>query len=348
MPAMRPPRPASLLALCSLLVITASGQLVQGDAVPLVQGTLHADTAATARTQFVLLGFDATPGPERSVEDTGFHYIYEAINRHRAPGRPPNAFTLFISTGLLQLSPGRRRHSDAERVFEGVLPRNQPVIGYARSLSVLQARAANVRELAARGVEIGSHAVRHAHGLHFDEATWRAELADHERISDLLELPRPLGFRAPFLEYNDAMYAALSARGTRYDASRPGMRAWPTRHASGIWLFSIPTVVLPQGGRALFFDDNLRELLLPLAHASGTSGREAERHIDDAYYQAAVAEFQERYRGERAPFLISGHGNFRRGVLRLMRNVCGLPDVRCATFTEAVAYLDAHPELAGR
>jgi peptidoglycan/xylan/chitin deacetylase (PgdA/CDA1 family) len=345
---MRRPRPAVLLALSMLLLISATEQLVSGDTPPAMRSALVGDGTPAGRTQFVLLGFDATPGPEPRVEDSGFHYIYESINRHRAPGRPPNSFTLFISTGLLQLQPGRSRHTEAERAFEGGLPRNQPVIGYARNLSTLQARAANVRELSARGVEIGSHAVRHAHGLHFDEATWRAELADHQRISDLLSLPRPLGFRAPFLEYNEAMYTALAAHSTRYDASRPGARTWPTRHASGIWLFSIPTVFLPDGRRALFFDDNLRELLLPLAHASGKTGRDAERHIDDAYYRAGLAEFQERYRGERAPFLISGHGNFRGGILRLMRHVCGMPDVRCATFSEAVRYLDAHPELAGR
>mgnify|MGYP000851111879 CR=1 FL=1 len=338
--------PAALVA-CSLLVaILATGQLVAGDTVPLTQGAQTSVVNDSARTQFVLLGFDASPGSERPLENTGFHYVHQALNRHRASGRPPNSFTLFISTGLFQLAPGRSQH-EAERPFEGLLPRNQPVIGYARSLDALQARAANVRDIAALGVEIGSHAVRHAHGLRFDEATWRTELVDHERISELLDLPRPVGFRAPFLEYNEAMYTALAAHGTRYDASRPGGRAWPTRHPSGIWLFSIPNVIVPPGRRALFFDDNLRELLLPLAHAAGKSGRDAERHIDDAYYQAAMAEFQERYRGERPPFLISGHGNFRGGILRVMRNVCGLPDVRCATFTEAVEYLDAHPELAG-
>ena len=345
---MRRPRPAVLLVLPLVLLISVTGQLVSGDTPPATPAAPLGGGTGAGRTQFVLLGFDATPGPKPRVEDTGFHYIYESINRHRAPGRPPNSFTLFISTGLLQLQPGRSRHTEEERAFEGVLPRNQPVIGYARDVSVIQARAANVRELSARGVEIGSHAVRHAHGLRFDEATWRTELVDHERISELLDLPRPVGFRAPFLEYNEAMYTALAAHGTRYDASRPGGRAWPTRHPSGIWLFSIPNVIVPPGRRALFFDDNLRELLLPLAHAAGKSGRDAERHIDDAYYQAAMAEFQERYRGERPPFLISGHGNFRGGILRVMRNVCGLPDVRCATFREAVEYLDAHPELAGR
>jgi hypothetical protein len=336
---------AGLVALVGLLAITAPAE---GDvAVGLVSGALGG-TPRAGRTQFVLLGFDATPDEQRPVDRTGFHYIYEALNRQRPQGAPRNAFTLFISTGMFQFAPGRRRLGEAERVFEGLLPRNQPVIRYARTLSVLRARAANTRELAELGVEVSSHAVRHGHGLRWSEQEWRTEVADHQRITDLLRLPRALGFRAPFLEYNDGMYAALAAHGARYDASRPGGRAWPTRHATGIWLFSIPSVPVPGGGRALFFDDNLRTVFAPHARARGLAGRAAEDFMHGLYYDAALAEFNVRYEGERAPFLVSGHGNFRKGILRFMRRVCELPDVRCATFREATDYMDAHPELAGR
>ncbi|MCB9660869.1 MAG: polysaccharide deacetylase family protein [Polyangiales bacterium] len=341
------PRLSSLLAALLLLGALGVSERAHGEAA----GALLADAADTSarvgRTQFVLLGFDATPPEQRPLDRTGFHYIYEALNRARPAGGRPNAFTLFISTGNFQFAPGQRNLRPDERPFEGLLPRNQPVIRYARNLAYIRARAANVRETARLGVEIGSHAVRHAHGLRWSEADWETELADHERISDLLGFPRPVGFRAPFLEYNDGMYAALARRGTRYDASRPGGRAWPTRHPSGIWLFNIPTVPVPGGGRALFFDDNLRTVFGSLARARGLQGRAAEDYMHGVYADAAMAEFNVRYHGERAPFLVSGHGNFRTGILRFMRRVCELPDVRCATFSEAVEYLDAHPELAG-
>ncbi|MBK8591395.1 MAG: hypothetical protein IPN77_20200 [Sandaracinaceae bacterium] len=80
-------------------------------------------------------------------------------------------------------------------------------------------------------MEIGSHAVRHAHGLHFDEATWRAELADHQRISDLLSLPRPLGFRAPFLQYNGRPCTPHWRRTAALRRSLAPGCTWPTRHA---------------------------------------------------------------------------------------------------------------------
>ena len=144
------------------------------------------------------------------------------------------------------------------------------------------------------------------------------------------------------------MYAALAEQGMRYDASEPGGRGWPQRHPSGIYQFYIPSVTVPGGGRALYFDDNMRTVLQGVASARGLRGNAAAAFMEDAYYRAGLSEFMSRYRGARAPFLVSGHGGFRRGTIRLMRRVCRLPDVRCSGFSEAVAYLDAHPELVGR
>ena len=301
-----------------------------------------------ARTQFVLLGFDATPSAERPLRRQGFHYVFRALNRDRREG-PPNAFTLFISTGHFQLTPGLRRYRGDARPFEGHLPLNRPVIRYARGLSEIQRRAANVREISELGVEISSHGVRHRRGLRFSDQEWREEIDEHARITSLAGLPSPVGFRAPFLEHNRGMYAALAAHGVRYDASRPGARTWPTRDETGIWLFPIPSVSVPGSrGPTLFFDDNLRTVMGEEAARRGLEGREAEAFMDRGYVRAARAEFDLRYRGERAPLLLSGHGNFRGAILRFMRGVCGRPQVRCASFREATDYLDAHPGLAGR
>lgn len=301
------------------------------------------------RVQFVLLGIDNTPSARRPLRRTGFFHLLRAINRGRALDAPQNSFTLFIATGGMQLDPERtrnRRNPELAR-FLGVLPRNQPVIRYAPDLGYLQDKVRNVREMSEAGVEIASHSVRHGRGAGFDEARWAFEMRDNQRIVDLLDLPAPSGFRAPFLEESAGMYEAMRAHGMRYDASRPGARRWPVRHESGIWLFEIPSVPLPGGGGALFFDDNMITLLRERATARGLSGDEADDWMNDAYYRAGLLGFYERYRRGRAPFLVSGHGGMRRGTVRLMRHVCRLPLVRCATFSEATDYLDAHPELAG-
>jgi peptidoglycan/xylan/chitin deacetylase (PgdA/CDA1 family) len=299
--------------------------------------------------QWVLLGLDTTPERRRPVETSAFHHLYEAINRHLAPGAPPRRFTLFIATGGLTLDPHHaRRVLAADRAHLGTEPRNRPVIRYSPDVGAIRDRAANIRDLGRLGIEIASHAVRHDHGRAWSEERWRREHAEHRRISRRLELPLPRGFRAPFLEWNDAMYRVMEAEGMRFDASRTGGQRWPRRHpGTDIWSFRIPSV--PVSGRAaLFFDDNLQRILLREAEAGGIPEADRQGWLDRRFLGIAEAAFRRHYEGNRAPFLISGHGRFRAGMIRLMRIICAEPEVRCGTFSEAVAYLDAHPELEGR
>jgi hypothetical protein len=322
-----------------------------GDAGP------PADAAAPARpplprgerTQFVLLSIDTTPGWRRTGGCTGFCNLFQALNRGRDPALPPNSFTVFISTGGMQFDPDRRRVTDAERPYLGVAPRLAPVYQYADGVEHILIKVRNIRELDELGVELGSHSVRHAHGGGWSEEAWRFELADHQRILDLVGLPRPSGFRAPFLDWSPGLYPALEAMGMVYDTSQVGGRAWPVRApGSRIWIFGVPSVSIPGHPNALFYDFNLEERLRQAAVGKGIAGEaNLRRWIDDAFYAVANGEFQRRYAGNRAPFLVSGHGTFLEPILRLMKRICPLPGVRCATFREAAAYLDAHPELEG-
>lgn len=304
------------------------------------------------RTQFVLMGMDTTPHWERR----GFEDLYRYINLPTPEGQRPSSYTLFIGSGGMQFDERRRDLSEAERPFLGVLPRHNPVFEYANSLAQIRGKVENIRRLDALGVEIGSHTVRHERGSAWSRAEWEHEIADHERILDLVQLPRPVGFRAPFLATNEDMYAVLAAHGYRYDCSRTAnSRVWPMRHAGAVaaghslWLFGVPSVTIPGRERpALLYDLNLEERLRRAAIETGIEGEEAiVRWMDDAFYRAIDVEFRRRYRGGRAPLLISGHGGFRDPTARFMRRVCGMEHVRCATFREAVAYMDAHPGLEG-
>ncbi|MBI5498659.1 MAG: polysaccharide deacetylase family protein [Deltaproteobacteria bacterium] len=301
------------------------------------------------RTQFVLLSFDTTPGWRSQGECSGFCQLYQALNRNRDPGRPPNSFTLFMSTGGMQFDPDRRGLSEEERRYLGVEPRLAPVYEYAERLERVLAKVQRIRELDELGIELASHSVRHRHGGAWSEDEWRFEIGDHRRILDLVGLPLPAGFRAPFLEWSPGMYRALEESGATYDSSQVGGREWPRRHpGTRIWVFALPTVVIPGRGGVLFFDDNVRSILREAAVDAGVAGDERiAAWVEDAYGDAALREFQARYSGNRAPFLISGHGEFQGPMLRVMRRVCPLPDVRCATFREAAAYMDEHPELEG-
>lgn len=298
------------------------------------------------RIQFVLLGMDTTP----HWQQRGFENLFERINLRRAAGTPPNSFTLFIGTGGFQFDETSRELTAEEERFRGVLPRHNPVFDYAESLEQIHGKAENVRRLHQLGVEIGSHTVRHEHGEDWTRERWEFEFADHARILTLMGLPQPVGFRAPFLGRNDAMYETLAARGFGYDASEPSNSLhWPHRRpGSNVWMFGIPSV--PFEGRdrpLLFFDLNMEARLRRAAIAAGMEGEAAiVRWMDARYYALGYAAFRQRYRTSRAPFLISGHGAFfREPTILLMRHICRMPDVRCATFREAAEYMQTHPEM---
>ena len=301
------------------------------------------------RTQFVLFSIDTTPSYQRPRGREVYESLYRALNRGRDPTAPPNSYTLFIASGGLQFAPDRENLTEEEQPYRGVEPRLAPVYRYAERLDRIRDKAANIRELAELGVEIASHGVRHTHGGGWSRDEWRFELGDHRRILALAGIPQPAGFRAPFLEGNSELYPVLQELGMTYDSSQVGGRCWPTRHpGTRIWVFGVPSVALPDGRQALWFDDNLETLLRPAAAADGVSGEaDIRAWMEDAFFAAGVAEFTRRYEGSRAPFLVSGHGGFRKATIRLLNRVCDLPDVRCAAFREAAAYLDAHPELEG-
>ena len=311
------------------------------------EGESESESEFAHRPQFVLVGFDTTPlSPARGTEE-----MLANVNAGRVAGEPQRAFTLFIGTGGMTFDPERRRLPPEDEPFRGVLPRNAYVFHYARTRHDIDVTVENIRRLAERGVEIGAHTVRHLHGRDFTRERWDFELEDHARILGVLGLAAPTGFRAPFRETSDALYDSLAAHGYTYDCSATqNARRWPTRHGEhGVWVFGVPTVHIPgREGPVLLYDLNLDARLRAAALAAGVHGEQpVQAWMDETFERVVTAELMSRYRGSRAPFLVSGHGGFQRPIARFMRHVCGLPEVRCTTFREATAYMDAHPELAG-
>ena len=321
--------------------LAPSSDGVEAPPSPPESGAESPSAPPAPRVQFVLVSMDATPSARAQSRDF-FHRIQQRVSRIRGADGRPATFTLFINTGFLQLDPRDRipRGEDPERWerYRGVLPRNRPPIPYPDDTEALEQRVANTRSLASLGVEIGSHTVRHANGGEWSRERWEREFADHQRILDLHGLPRPNGIRAPFLATSAGYFDTLGASGMRYDTSRvTEQRRWPRRiidsegNRTNVWQVAVPRVDLPDGNRSVFFDLTLKR-----------------REISNQqYFELAVAEFEARYEGSRAPLLLSGHGNYTAPTVRFMRRVCARPDVRCGTFSELVEYMDAHPELEG-
>ncbi|MBF0443562.1 MAG: polysaccharide deacetylase family protein [Oligoflexales bacterium] len=304
-------------------------------ALSLVVFSLSAGAEQSDRLQYVLVSFDAT-GSATSPEESGFVRMARALERVNA------RFTMFINTGFLTLKPGWTPergtswygHPELYEKFIGVMPLNRPAIKYARNPDEIEGRLGNLRILADMGMEIGSHTVRHDHGSRWTVAQWDKEFADHERILGILDLPKPLGLRAPFLECNAALYEVEKRRGMTYDASQTGFgRNWPKKihtPAGDIWEIPVPSYRLVRSSgasqNALFMDLNLKDNF----------------HLTpEEYYNSAMAEFNARYSTTRAPLVLAGHGGFMSAIQRVLMEVCVRPDVRCTTYSEFVEYLDS-------
>lgn len=334
-----PPWTLAAVALAVATTLLAVGGSSDGVAQP---------TPQSERTQFVLVGFDINPSSTEHLEGTDYMAYYYAVNRGRRRTGRQGGYTMFLLSGGLQLDPATPNPPADVAPLVGRPPRRMG-LHYADDAASLRQKIANIRRLAELGVEMASHGVRHRHGGEMSEAQWRAELEDVLRIAELHDIPRPVGFRAPFLETNEHFFTALGAHGFAYDVSQVGGLSWPTRHPrTGVWQFTVPSVSIPgRSGAVLFYDENTLNVLRAEARSRGLSGADARRYVNDTFYEAGMRGFRQRYHGARAPFVIGGHNRMRAATIRLLREVCGRPHVHCATFSEAVRYLEAHPELEG-
>jgi len=327
------------IALVAGALLLAGGGSSDGAAQPTAEGE---------RTQFVLVGFDINPSSTEHLEGTDYMAYYYAVNRGRRRTGRAGGYTMFLLSGGLQLDPATPDPSPDIAPLVGRPPRRMG-LHYADDAASLRQKIANIRRLAELGVEMASHGVRHQHGAQLDEAAWRREIEDVLRIAELHDIPRPRGFRAPFLETNEPFFTALGEHGFTYDVSQVGGLSWPERHPrTGVWQFTVPSVTIPgRRGAVLFYDENTQNVLRREAADRGLTGADARRWVDDTFYEAGLRAFRQRYHGARAPFVVGGHNRMRAATVRLLREVCGRPHVRCATFSEAVRYLEAHPELEG-
>jgi peptidoglycan/xylan/chitin deacetylase (PgdA/CDA1 family) len=340
-----------LLAL-SLSALADDAPAQAGDAAP---SPAARDAAGRpppeARPQFVLFCFDATPVWGKRFEDNNVvNLLLKGREARPADFEGPDpTITVFINTGFLQLNKWWKPKKGTDAWEKGpdyykpyrAHPRlpGTKVLHYAKSIAFIEESARRLKKLDAMGVEIASHGVMHLDGGAWTRRQWEKEFDEHQRVLDLLELPAPKGYRAPFLAtgsigtaatLREPVFRVLKARGFRYDSSKTYTRGprWPRKiRGTDIWEFPIETTFI-DGEREIMFTDY------------GTD--DPKKH-----FKASMREFNKRYQGDRAPIIFGGHGEHMKSNLKLFKKVCYLPDVRCATFSEVVAYMDAHPELSG-
>jgi len=296
-----------------------------------------APAAAPAKPkQIVLISFDAA----REISQW---------QRSRALARRTGAhFTYFLSCVFL-LSPDTRQQYAGPGKAAG-----KSNVGFAASKQDVADRLEQVRLAAAEGHDIGSHACGHFDGKAWSKADWLAEFTSVRRILEnayaINGIPEPadwhdfarhaqVGFRAPYLSTNKALYEALPEAGFQYDASgvSKGPALPPT--VNGTMRFALP--LIPEGPKAKLvvgMDYNLY-----VRHSGATEKPVQAAEFTERAYQAFRAAFDAQYDGKRLPlelgfhFTLMNDGAYWNALERFASEVCVKADVECISFRDYAA-----------
>ena len=293
--------------------------------------------------QFVTMAFDNCTELERWQELADFA---AALNKS---GERLH-FTFFVS--------GINFIADADRnVYQGPgQRRGYSRIGFGGSADDVRRRVDYINALYQNGHEIGSHAVGHFSGRGWSAADWSEEFRS---FRDLLANVGPnnglggdvkfvfppskvIGFRAPYLDTSPGLYASLKDNGFRYDTSGDSKPdAWPEK-TDGLWHFNLVELKLHDSGRHLLsMDYNFF-----IAQSHGRVEPQRREAFKDQALATYLDYFKTNYSGDRAPLHIGHHffdyqdGAYREALESFARTVCGLPEVRCATYAELADFLD--------
>ena len=310
---------------------------------------LASSSAANAQStverppQFVLMAFDNCTELERWKELTEFA---DDMNRDRDRVH----FTFFVS-GVNFIADASRSSYEGPRQRRG-----QSMINFGGTPDQVRKRVDYINGLFRSGHEIGSHAVGHFKGASWSAAEWGQEfLAFNQAFKDVaknngladdvrLDVPlsRVVGFRAPYLATSPGLYTVLKANGFRYDTSgNSASDAWPVK-TDDVWRFNLARLKLFGSGRsALSMDYNFF-----VAHSRAGSDPKRIGAMRDQIVQTYLEYFKTNYAGNRAPLHIGHHffdyngGAYKEALKIFAKLVCGLPEVRCATYAALADFMD--------
>jgi len=306
----------------------------------------NAQTAVERPPQFVLMAFDNCTELERWQEWSDFA---AGMNSERDRVR----FTFFVS--------GVNFVANANRgVYEGPRQRRgYSSINFGGTPDDVRRRVEYINALRARGHEIASHAVGHFDGRTWSAAEWSqefrafndlaAQVGPNNGFGDTVRLAFPLtdivGFRAPYLAKSAGLFPALRNAGFRYDTSGVGSAtAWPQK-IDGLWRFDLANLRINGTGKGtISMDYNFL-----VAQSGGFPSPDPARraHFREQMIQTYLDYFRKNYTGNRAPLHIGHHfsdyqhGAYREALRAFARMICGLPEVRCITYTALADFMDA-------
>lgn len=227
-------------------------------------------------------------------------------------------------------------------------------IGFAQDVEEVRTRLTHIWKAKLEGHEIASHTCGHFDGADWTKPDWVAEMTSFRSIlsnawasidaaTDEPEGWKAFvadidGFRAPYLSAPDSLFAAERSEGFTYDASTVSNGPTMPVDKNGVMHFGLP--LIPEGPRQrpiIAMDYNLF-----VRHSSGVENSSRADEFEERAYSAFRAAFDNQYKGKRIPLQIGLHfvemngGAYWRAMERLVSEVCGLKDVGCVTYAQAL------------
>ena len=312
---------------------------------------VHTTSSAvsTSNTQYVVLAFDGS----RSID---MWNQTRAFAKEMAAKGAPIHFTYFINTVYLLAQEHRLAYVPPRH------PTGTSPIGFASSERDVANRLEQMNAALADGHEIGCHLSGHFNGADWSAADWKQKfqsffdlLQNVATINHLenepltrraLNLPPEgiVGFRAPELGVNKHLWPVLQDHHFLYDTSltaKPG--SFPTKLANGLWEF--PLEKIPFAGSAtsslLSMDYNFY-FKQSKAKDVATKGTPLWNQYEQEVLTSYRDYFQKSYTGNHAPLFIGHHfslwndGVYWEAMKTFASEVCGLPDVKCVSYKEAM------------
>jgi hypothetical protein len=225
-------------------------------------------------------------------------------------------------------------------------------IGWGGNAATIATRYGWVKRAHSEGNEIASHANGHFDGSTWTEADWQSEFEQFDKIifegvgvtaPDLGFGPRDsVGFRAPQLGHSLGLYKAMPNRNYTYDVSKSDRANYWPQKLNGIWNIPLAQLRIVGSGKATLSMDYNFYVADSRAEANPAGKEIYKKQMIDTYMQY----FESNYFGNRAPVQIGHHfskwngGAYWEAMQVVAKRICGLPEVKCVTFKEAVKFLE--------